>query len=73
MPDVDPESYTLEVEGVGCKNISLSLEDIKKLPQVKIVAAVQCGGNRRLEMKSRRTLKGSISCSDNEYSCRSLS
>jgi len=58
VPDVDPESYTLEVEGVGCKNISLSLEDIKKLPQVKIVAAVQCGGNRRLEMKSRRTLKG---------------
>ena len=76
VPDIDPKEYRLEVEGVGCKNISLSLDDLKKLPkvtlltnhssvftnvdqsQVSIVASVQCGGNRRLEMKSRRTLKG---------------
>ena len=58
VPDVDPKEYNLEVEGVGCKTINLSLEDIKKLPRTTIVAAVQCGGNRRLEMKSRKFLKG---------------
>ena len=58
VPDIDPETYQLEVEGVGCTPISLSLADLKKLPQMKVVAALQCGGNRRLEMKSRKTLKG---------------
>ena len=59
VPDVDPSEYKLEVEGLGCKNISLSLEDLKtKFPKTTIVATVQCGGNRRLEMKSRKNLKG---------------
>ena len=58
VPEVDPEKYTLEVEGVGCKPTTFTLEDIKKFPKATIVTAVQCGGNRRLEMKSRKNLKG---------------
>ena len=58
VPDVDPDTYQLEVEGVGCNSISLSLADLKKFPKKTLVSAVQCGGNRRLEMKSRKSLKG---------------
>ena len=59
VPDVDPAEYKLEIEGLGCKNINLSLEDLKtKFPKTTIVATIQCGGNRRLEMKSRKNLKG---------------
>ena len=58
IPDIKPEEYELEVGGVGCKDITLSLEDLKKLPKHKIVSGLQCGGNRRLEMKTRKNLKG---------------
>jgi len=58
IPDIDPNEYELEVGGIGCKDITLSLEDLKKLPKHTIVSALQCGGNRRLEMKTRKNLKG---------------
>jgi len=58
IPDIKPEEYELEVGGVGCKDITLSLEDLKKLPKHTIVSGLQCGGNRRLEMKTRKNLKG---------------
>jgi len=58
IPDIDPAAYELEVGGIGCNDLTLNLEDLKKLPKYTIVAAVQCGGNRRLEMKTRKNLKG---------------
>ena len=58
IPDIDPAAYELEVGGVGCQDITLSLEDLKKLPKHTVVSALQCGGNRRLEMKTRKNLKG---------------
>ena len=58
IPDTDPDSDELEVGGVGCDDITLSLEDLKTLPKHTIVSALQCGGNRRLEMKTRKNLKG---------------
>ena len=54
IPDIDPAAYELEVGGVGCEDLTLSLEDLKKLPKHTIVSALQCGGNRRLEMKTRK-------------------
>lgn len=51
MPEVDPETYSLEITGVGVKTIFLSLHDIKtKFPKYTVTAAVQCAGNRRSEM-----------------------
>ena len=58
IPDIDPEQYELEVGGLGCKEITLSLADLKALPSHTIVSSIQCGGNRRLEMKRRKNLKG---------------
>jgi len=58
IPDIDPKEYELEVGGIGCQDLTLTLEDLKKLPKHTIVSALQCGGNRRLEMKRKKNLKG---------------
>jgi sulfite oxidase len=58
VPDVDIKDYELEVSGLGVKEINLSLEELKKLPKHKIVATVQCAGNRRAEMRATKNLKG---------------
>jgi len=58
VPEIDPEEYELEVEGKGVKEIKLTLEDLKKMPKHTIVAAIQCAGNRRAEMRSQKELKG---------------
>jgi sulfite oxidase len=51
VPEVDPETYSLEITGIGVKTISLSLHDLKtKFPKHTVTAAVQCAGNRRSEM-----------------------
>ncbi|KAA0202040.1 hypothetical protein HAZT_HAZT004931 [Hyalella azteca] len=58
VPDVKENEYTLEVSGLGVRELSLSLADIKKFPRHTITAAVQCGGNRRSEMVKVRPVKG---------------
>jgi hypothetical protein len=51
VPEVDPETYSLEITGIGVKTMFLSLHDIKtKFPKYTVTAAVQCAGNRRSEM-----------------------
>lgn len=51
VPEVDPETYSLEVTGVGVRTIYLSLHELKtKFPKHTLTAAVQCAGNRRSEM-----------------------
>jgi len=60
VPIVDPDTYELEVVGLGVKKeLNFSLDDLKtKFPKHTIVATIQCGGNRRKEMKDKKTLKG---------------
>eukprot|EP00088_Acartia_fossae_P005735 TRINITY_DN1258_c0_g1_i2.p1 TRINITY_DN1258_c0_g1~~TRINITY_DN1258_c0_g1_i2.p1 ORF type:complete len:571 (-),score=127.97 TRINITY_DN1258_c0_g1_i2:865-2577(-) len=58
VPEVDVKDYELEVSGLGVKDLNLSLDELKKLPKHKIVATVQCAGNRRAEMRATRNLKG---------------
>lgn len=51
MPEVDPETYSLEITGIGVMTVSLSLDELKtKFPKHTVTAAVQCAGNRRSEM-----------------------
>ena len=58
-PDVDAASYELEVSGFGIKGEKvLTLENLKKFPKMSVTAAVQCGGNRRAEMRAEKELKG---------------
>jgi sulfite oxidase len=58
IPQID--DYVLEVnipinakaaeDGTPTRSVSLTMEDLKKLPKVEIVASLQCAGNRRLEL-----------------------
>ncbi|CAN0556343.1 unnamed protein product, partial [Ectocarpus sp. 12 AP-2014] len=49
----------VEVEGKGARCVQYSLEDLKtKFPQVKVVTAIQCAGNRREDMTNVKPVKG---------------
>ncbi|MGL5164730.1 MAG: molybdopterin-dependent oxidoreductase [Afipia sp.] len=45
--DIDPDTFTLEINGKVDKPLKLSLADIKKMPSVELVAVNQCSGNSR--------------------------
>ncbi|MBX6328001.1 MAG: molybdopterin-dependent oxidoreductase [Pseudolabrys sp.] len=48
IPEVKAETYRLAVGGEGANSaLELSLEDLKKMPAVEVVAVNQCSGNRR--------------------------
>ncbi|XP_058488500.1 sulfite oxidase, mitochondrial [Solea solea] len=59
VPQVDPDSYRLCVEGLPGGALTLSLEDLKtKFPKHTITATLQCAGNRRAEMNKVKLVKG---------------
>jgi len=48
IPEVDPKTYKIEVGGEGAGGqTEITLEDLKKMPAVEVVAVNQCSGNRR--------------------------
>lgn len=47
VPYLDPEEYSLAVEGRGVTRRVYSLADLKALPKSEVTATLQCGGNRR--------------------------
>ena len=45
VPVVDPAEYELEVDGVGVRGLTLSLDQLKKdFPAVTVTAAIMCAG-----------------------------
>ena len=44
---IDPDAFRLEVKGHVDRSASLSLTEIKAMPQVELVAVNQCSGNSR--------------------------
>jgi sulfane dehydrogenase subunit SoxC len=51
IPEIDPEEYELQLlpRGKNDENpISLSFEDLKKMPQHTLVAWLSCAGNKRI-------------------------
>lgn len=58
VPEVDPETYELEITGEGVKDITLKLKDLDKYKTHTITAAIQCAGNRRSEMSKIKPVKG---------------
>lgn len=51
MPEVNPETYELEIEVEGTdRTLSFTLEALKKLPKTTITATLMCSGNRRSDM-----------------------
>ena len=48
VPDIDPEEYTLTVNGEGVAETVFSLRDLKtKFKKVSVTTVIQCNGNRR--------------------------
>jgi DMSO/TMAO reductase YedYZ molybdopterin-dependent catalytic subunit len=48
IPQVKAEGYTIAVGGDGANGqIEITLDDLKKMPAVEVVAVNQCSGNRR--------------------------
>lgn len=48
IPEVDPKTYKITVGGDGANGqAQITLDDLKKLPAVELVAVNQCSGNRR--------------------------
>jgi DMSO/TMAO reductase YedYZ molybdopterin-dependent catalytic subunit len=46
-PQVDPATYRLKITGLVDRPASLSLDDLRKMKAVEIVAGFECSGNRR--------------------------
>jgi DMSO/TMAO reductase YedYZ molybdopterin-dependent catalytic subunit len=56
MPDIpmhiDPDTYTIHINGLVDKELHVSLNDLKtKFEQVEVTAVLQCGGNSRSAFK----------------------
>jgi DMSO/TMAO reductase YedYZ molybdopterin-dependent catalytic subunit len=48
IPEVDPKTYKIEVGGAGAGGqTEVTLDDLKKMPVVEVVAVNQCSGKRR--------------------------
>ena len=48
IPEVDAKTYKIRVGGDGANGqAELTLDDLKKMPAVEVVAVNQCSGNRR--------------------------
>jgi sulfite dehydrogenase len=48
IPEVKAQGYTITIDGDGAATpTEISLDDLKKMPAVEIVAVNQCSGNRR--------------------------
>jgi sulfite dehydrogenase (cytochrome) subunit A len=45
--NLDPDTFTLEIKGKVDRPLKLSLNEIRKLPAVELVAVNQCSGNSR--------------------------
>ncbi|CAH3176142.1 unnamed protein product, partial [Porites lobata] len=59
VPDIDANTYELEITGEGVKTIKLSLEELKsKFPKHTVMSTIQCAGSRRSEMNQIKKVKG---------------
>jgi DMSO/TMAO reductase YedYZ molybdopterin-dependent catalytic subunit len=47
IPQVDPATWTLKVDGEVATPITLSLDEIRKMPATTITATLECAGNGR--------------------------
>ncbi|XP_014248665.1 probable sulfite oxidase, mitochondrial [Cimex lectularius] len=58
VPEINSETYELEIEGLGIQSKTFTLNELKELPKHTITATVMCAGNRRSEMSAIKPVKG---------------
>jgi sulfite oxidase len=53
IPHLDLSTHKVAVTGLVTKELSLSIDDLKALPQHSVICALQCAGNRRHTMRTK--------------------
>jgi sulfite oxidase len=53
IPHLDVSTHKVAVSGLVTKELSLSIDDLKALPQHSVICALQCAGNRRHTMRTK--------------------
>jgi DMSO/TMAO reductase YedYZ molybdopterin-dependent catalytic subunit len=53
IPEVNPDTWTLEIGGLVSSPLSLSLADLRALPQVERTVTMECAGNGRSRFDPR--------------------
>jgi DMSO/TMAO reductase YedYZ molybdopterin-dependent catalytic subunit len=51
IPEVDPESWRLEVDGRVETPLSLTLDDLRSRPAVELAVTMECAGNGRAQLE----------------------
>jgi len=51
IPEVDEESWRLEVDGRVQSPLSLTLDELRSLPQVELAVTMECAGNGRAQLE----------------------
>jgi DMSO/TMAO reductase YedYZ molybdopterin-dependent catalytic subunit len=46
-PEVDPATFRLKVSGLVNSSLALSLDDLRKMGNIELIAGFECSGNRR--------------------------
>ncbi|MDA1184906.1 MAG: molybdopterin-dependent oxidoreductase [Acidobacteria bacterium] len=46
-PDIDPAAFRLRLSGMVDRPVALSLDELRAMPSVELVAGFECSGNRR--------------------------
>jgi sulfite oxidase len=59
-PAIDPASYRVTVEGMVRRPLSLGLADLRSLPRRRLIATLQCAGNRRDELVPFGAIPGEL-------------
>jgi sulfite oxidase len=61
IPEIDPASYVLSVEGAVKRPLRLSIDEIRnEFEPCSVTAALQCAGNRRSELSAIRPVSGEV-------------
>ena len=47
VPELDPDTWRLQIEGLVSKPIDLSLDDLRSMPSKELVITLECAGNSR--------------------------
>ncbi len=51
IPDVDAESWRLEIDGLVDRAVSFSLDELRARPSVEIAVTMECAGNGRVHIE----------------------
>lgn len=61
VPEIDPASHRVVVDGLVERRLELSLTDLgERFPAHTLVATLQCAGNRRADLVAEREIPGEI-------------